>query len=41
MSFDARTGLVRLVRLGSAKRLTRTSSHGSLPEMNNASERWF
>lgn len=38
MSFDAKP---RLIRLGSAKALTRTSSHGSLPEMDNPAERWF
>jgi hypothetical protein len=38
MSFDAQP---RLVRFGSAKALTRSSTLGALPEMNNPAERWF
>lgn len=31
----------KLIRCGSAKRLTRASSQGSAPEMDNPLERWL
>ena len=38
MSFNLR---ITLIRIGSARRLTRASSQGSLPEMDNPVERWL